>query len=222
MMHFKTFAIVSAIFVLAGCAASSTPPPIDLGRASLVASVGHDQVVQRYGPLPGNSPAVAKLTELLERKRRPYDAGRDAGYPDVRIFGPSIVMSLQPDALIINRFWTKDGKPQENNTVVDISHDEFEQDRKLVMDSLYDQTAEKLQDQANHLLHKGMTMDEVDAALAPVGASPPPRSSIGAEEDEDYEIPAYRGYVLTVHAVGGSGVVWWVAHKKIEVPLSNQ
>lgn len=221
MMHFKTVTILVAMFIVAGCA-TATPPPINLTKVSLVASVGHDQAVQRYGPLPSDSPAVAKLADLLSRKRRPYDAGRDAGYPDVRIFGPSIVMSLQPNALIINRFWSQNGKPQENNSVVDLSNSEFEQDRKLVMDSLYDATAEKLQDQANRLLHKGMTIDEVETALVPLGVTPPPRSSIGAEEDEDYELPAYRGYVLTVHAIGGSGVVWWVAHKKIEVPLSNQ
>ncbi len=196
-----------------GCA-PPPPPTKDLNKMMLVASIGHDGIVERIGRVPPTAPAVAKLTELMHRQHRPWDKARDSGFPTARVIaiGEGLTFDLQPRAMVILRWWYENQRVQRHqNTVVALSSAESQEVRKLLIDSIYDPVADSWQKQADQVLRAGMSLDEADMALARLGIKSADRHLVSAEEDVDYDVGP--GYALTVHWIAGEGIVGWVAHR---------
>src|SRR5947199_255499 len=140
MIKCAAILLVGFSSLLTACA--PTPPPSkDLTKMTLVASIGHEGIVERIGRVPPTSPAVVKLTELLRRPHRPWDAERDSGLPTARVIGigEGITFDLQPRSMTIHRWWYENQKVQRHqSTVVALSNTESQEVRKLLIDAIYD------------------------------------------------------------------------------------
>ena len=213
MIKIAGLVLIGLAAFLTACAPSA-PPTKDLTKMTLVASIGHEGIVERIGKVPPTSPAVVKLTELLHRPHRPWDASRDSGLPIARVIGigEGITFDLQPRSMTIHRWWYENQKVQRHeSTVVSLSNTESQEVRKLLIDAIFDPVADSWQKQADQALRAGMSLNDADTALGALGIKPADRHLVSAEEDVDYEIGP--GYALTVHWIAGQGVVGWVAHR---------